>query len=158
MAKVDAIFNVRSFDKEKNPHIQSLFSDKLWGLSPRYKWVWEPLDIGSRVLFHGDKGLKIAGIIENKFKNDKPVKYWTDNPTGYPYQFKIKLLNTDVDDINPIYNSKLVKQYNIMSAKSGFFRTSAVIFPDEELKLRTKYKKKKFDRIWNDFTKENKLE
>lgn len=157
MAKVDAIINVYSFDVEKNPHFESIIKENLWGVPPHYKGNWEKLEPSSRVLVYGDKGIRVAGIIEQKFEKHEPIKYWVNNPTGYPYQFTMKLLNEESEVIQPIDKEKLVKTYKINAAKRDFFQVGMLIFPDEKINIKTKYKRNTFDKIWSEFTTTNNI-
>lgn len=156
MSKVDAIINIRSIDEEKNPHVLSVYKEGLWGLSNKYRKGWERLEKGSRMLLYGSKGIWLAGIIEDKFENHKPVKYWDDNPTGFPLQFKLKILNS-IKEAIPIRPEELVNDYKIYAARQYFARTSMVIFPDEDLDIKSTYKKKTFDKLWQHFSKKNRI-
>ncbi len=149
-AKVDAIINIRSIDEEKNPHVSSVYKEGLWGLSHRYRKGWEKLELGSRVLLYGSKGIWMAGIVKEKFENHKPVVYWKDNASGFPFQFKLKLLNQP-QEVTPIKPENLVNNYKIYAARQYFANTSMIIFPNEKLDIKSTYKQDTFEKLWSDF-------
>jgi hypothetical protein len=89
-----AIVNILSFSHE---HIESLFSEGLWGFpddkAGMNKRNWERLQLGSEILLYGEyRGVKgvwmLCSLLEKK-ESREPVKYWKQNPTGYPWQIKL---------------------------------------------------------------------
>jgi len=64
---IAAIVNVVSF--RHNPHVRSIFSKGVWGFTERNRNRWDLLENGVRVLFYGDKGIRLAGYIKNKYES-----------------------------------------------------------------------------------------
>jgi len=90
-----AIVNVLSFN---HVHAESIFSEGLWGFpddkvgSNKRKWM--RLEIGDNILLYGEyrgvKGVWILCTLLNKREYRESVKYWRQNPTGYPWQIRLK--------------------------------------------------------------------
>lgn len=158
MSEVGVIINLVSFNKRKNPHISSIFETGLRGFSDttKHRNSWNHLGKGTRVLIYGDKGIRMAGVIEKKYYSDEPVSHWVKNPTGYPLHINLNLLNTTVDNIQPITREELVARYNIPVAKLGFKGWALTVFGGPSMKGIT-YPIQKFNRIWDDFVKRNNL-
>jgi len=145
---IAAIVNVVSF--RRNPHVRSIFSKGVWGFTERNRKRWDLLESGVRVLFYGDKGIRLAGYIKNKYESREPVTEWIKNPTGYPLHITLDLVDRDVDKVNPIERSELASKYGVGLAKMGFRGFSLVIFGS-----RGTYPLNVFDEIWNEFLKRN---
>ena len=156
MTEVASIIMVLSFDTAKQPHVTSIFEEGLWGFSDstlhRNKWL--NLKPGSRVLIYGDNGIRMAGYVVEKKRSEEPVKYWINNPTGYPLQVKIRPLNKSIESIHAITRSELVSSYGVPIFKVPQF--ALLIFGDNMRKGVT-YGIEKFNRIWTDFLNRNKL-
>jgi hypothetical protein len=144
---VGAIVNVASF---RNPHVRTILEKGLWGFKERDRGRWNLLERGTRVLLYGDKGIRMAGYVENKYESHEPVIEWIKDPTGYPLRITLSLVNEDVDDVNPIERDELVSDYNIGQANIGFRGINLVIFgPGGEYPLSV------FDKIWDAFLRRN---
>lgn len=144
--------------KEKNPGIASIFNKRLWGFSKRYRRRWNHLDKDVRVLFYGDKGIRIAAKIEKKYESSEPVEEWTSNPTGYSYHIILNLINEKIENISPITKDELVNVYNIPLAKLGFRGFGLTVFgvkPKETPGIT--YPIESFNEIWNKFLETNGL-
>jgi predicted RNA-binding protein len=94
-------------------------SDKLWGVREgRLKGYWDSLKRGDILLFYATSpigGLIGLGLVESKFKQDKPL--WPDevreNRVLYPYRFGFEVVyylpqgwkerNINIADLNPPY-------------------------------------------------------
>ena len=166
MVKVGAIINLVSFDRNKNPHAVSIFEEGIWGFSKRYRKRWNLLDEGTRVLVYGDKGIRMACYVLDKYESSEPVKYWTISGKkgsgkygvyGYPFQVKLRLLNKTIENIKPIDREELLDKYEVGLAKQGFRGVGLTIFGDKEQKGIT-YSIEKFNKIWNRFVTTNNLE
>jgi predicted type IV restriction endonuclease len=158
VSEIGAIVNVRSFRLVKNPGIASIFNRRLWGFSKRYYKRWNLLHKGVRVLFYGDKGIRMAARIEERSESSEPVEEWTSNPTGYPYHIILNLVNKEIGEINPITKDELVDVYDIPLAKLGFRGAALTIFgikPKETPSIT--YSIDKFNSMWNEFLKKNNL-
>jgi hypothetical protein len=89
-AVFEGIVNVVSF--RHNPHVRSIFSKGVLGFTERNRKRWDLLENGVRVLFYGDKGVRLAGYIKNKYESREPVTEWIKNPTGYPLHITLDLV------------------------------------------------------------------
>jgi predicted RNA-binding protein len=96
-------------------------SDKLWGVREgRLKAYWEKLEKGDILLFYATSpigGLIGLGLVESKFKQDKPL--WPDeireNRVIYPYRFGFNIIyylvqewkerNINIADLKLAYRS-----------------------------------------------------
>ena len=163
---VAALVNVLSFS---HPHVRSLFSEGLWGFPDDKLGVnrrkWELLEIGSSVLLYGEykgvKGVWLLSEVVEKFENRNPVDYWSINPTGYPWQvrlkslfpitkFDAKLLNS----VKPVKREELAALgVNALKAKAD--RWSLFIFSDRKGRLIT-YSYDLFQRIVDELEIRNK--
>lgn len=157
VSDIGAIVNVKSFRLDKNPSIASIFNKKLWGFSYRYRKRWNFLGKGVRILFYGDKGIKMASRIKERYESSEPVKEWR-NSTGYPYHIVLNLINEEIRKINPITKNELVEVYDIPLAKQGFYGMALTVFgikPKETPGIT--YPIEKFNEIWNKFLERNDL-
>ncbi len=154
LTELGAIINVASF--RRNPHLKTLFQRGLWGFSERYRKRWKLLSKGTRVLFYGDKGIRIAGMVESTVENREPVDEWVKDPMGYPYQAIFSLLNKNVESVKPIWRVELVEKFGIPLAKQGFRGTGLVLFGDVNKEGIT-YPIEKFNEIWSEFLRRNDL-
>jgi len=158
ISDIGAIVNLRSFRLDKNPNVASLFNKGLWGFSKRYRRRWGFLGKGARVLFYGDKGIRIAARIEKKHESSELVEEWASDPTGYPYHIILNLINKKVGKINPIARKELVDVYNIPLAKQGFRGMGLTIFGVRPKKTPgITYPIEKFNEIWTEFLNRNNL-
>jgi hypothetical protein len=145
---VGAIVNVVSF--HNNPHVKTIFEKGLWGFKERARKRWNLLEKGTRVLFYGDGGIRLAGYVEDKYESREPVMEWVKNPVGYPLRVTFSLINRDVDNVNPIRRNELLSKYGIGLAKKGFRGFGLVIFGSGGT-----YPLKVFDDIWSEFLRRN---
>ena len=158
VSTIGAIVNVGSFRLDKNPNIASIFNKRLWGFSKRYHRRWKYLDKGVRVLFYGDKGIRMAAKIEEKYESSEPVEEWASNPTEYPYQITLNLINEKIENVRPITKDELVNVYNVPLAKLGFWGIGLIVFgvkPEETRGIT--YPIETFNEIWNKFLEINGL-
>lgn len=154
---IGAIVNVRSFDSDKNPNIASIFNKELWGFSTRYCKRWNFLRKGVRVLFYGDKGIRIAATVREKHESREPVREWA-NSTGYPYHIIMNFINKQTENTRRITKDELVDVYDIPLAKRGFRGMALTIFgmnPKEKDGIT--YPIEKFNEIWSKFLERNDL-
>jgi hypothetical protein len=112
-----AIINVVSF---KHPHVESLFKEGLWGFpkGELNQKRWKALEPGMPILFYGDldgiRGIFLKTILENKIESYKPIKYWIQNPTGYPFQIHVKIeSDIDLKRVQPVKKEELAFSYGI---------------------------------------------
>jgi len=145
-----------SFDRAKQPHVASIFEESLWGFSDStpHRNQWRNLELGSRVLIYGDKGIRMAGYVVERKRSEEPVKYWINNATGYPLQLKVRLLNKSIVNIHAITRSELISSYDVPMFKVARF--SLLVFGDTS-RLGVTYGIEKFNRIWTDFLNRNQL-
>jgi len=156
MTEVASIILVFLFDRAKQPHVASLFEEGLWGFSDStlHRNKWQNLEPGSRVLIYGDKGIRMAGYVVDRKRSEEPVKYWVNNPTGYPLHVKVRLLNRSIENIHVITRSELISSYNLPIFKAARF--ALLVFGDTSRKGVT-YSIEKFNRLWTDFINKNQL-
>ena len=116
-----AIINFLSFS---HPHVKSL-EVGLWGFPPDKQGInmrrWKALQPGIPVLVYGEyqgkKGIWLKGTLTEKMENQKPVSYWVQNPTGYPYQIKLELAKTSPESSNPVTKEELASTFNLGVAR-----------------------------------------
>ena len=88
------LINVVSFS---HPHVESLVSEGLWGFPSDKLGVnerrWRMVEVGTPALiygeFKGERGVWLLGEVSERFESRKPVRYWVQNPTGYPLQLRL---------------------------------------------------------------------
>lgn len=158
VSDIGAIVNVRSFSLDKNPGIASIFNKRLWGFSKIYRRRWNFLDKGVRVLFYGDKGIRMAAKIEKKYESSEPVEEWISNPTGYPYHIIVNLVNKEIGKIKPTTKDELIDLYDVPLAKQGFRGMALTLFGTNPKEKRgITYPIENFNEIWNKFLDRNSL-
>lgn len=163
---VAALVNVLNFS---HPHVQSLFREGLWGFPDDKLGVnrrkWELLEIGSNVLLYGEhqgiKGVWLLSEVVEKFENRNPVVYWSMNPTGYPWQVRLKSLfpitKFDAESLNslkPVRREELAA-LGVNALKAKVDRWSLFIFSDRRERLAT-YNYDLFQRIVDELEIRNK--
>jgi len=143
MTKKVAIVNILRFN---HPHVESLFSEGLWGFpddragSNRKKWM--ELERGDEILLYaeykGVKGIWLLCTILEKRESREPVKYWILNPTGYPWQIRIKpVLPIDkfqkekLDTIEPVLKDELAA-LGIKIFRQVFDRWSILLIKEDK--------------------------
>ncbi|MCD6514086.1 MAG: hypothetical protein J7L07_04105, partial [Candidatus Odinarchaeota archaeon] len=154
-SEVSAIINILSFS---HPHIISIKKEELWGFPPTRVTInrWNALEVGSTVFLYGEhngiKGLWVLAEVVKKFESREPVKYWVQNPTGYPYQIKIRLLEPksldDLDKITPVKRDELISLFGVKILKTERF--SIITFGPPK-KPGITYSSQKFQEILNHF-------
>lgn len=156
--KLGVVINVVSFDPRKHPHVASILEDSLWGFSDitRHRNSWGLLDQNTRVLIYGDKAIRMAAYVQMKCESHEPIRFWVRNPVGYPLHLHLELLNRDVENIQPISNQELNIKHGIPLAKKGFRGMALILFGNTSQKS-VIYPIRKFETIWDDFTKRNNL-
>jgi hypothetical protein len=110
------------------------------------------LEKGTRLLFYGDRGIRLAGYVESRYESREPVREWVKDPVGYPLRITFNLMNRDAEGVKPIERTELVEKYGIGLAKKGFWGFGLVIFGSGGT-----YPLNKFDEIWNEFLSRNRL-
>jgi hypothetical protein len=101
-----------------HPHIKSLLKEGLWGFpdGKNNRAKWKLIEIGSPVLFYGDykgkPGVWLRGVVIDKFENKEPVKYWIQNPTGYPLQIRVEVW-PKLKNAEPITKEELVTIFDL---------------------------------------------
>ncbi len=164
---ISALINVLSFS---HPHVQSIFNEGLWGFPEdklginRRKWMM--LNIGSEVLLYGEhkgiRGIWFLCQIIDKFESRSPVKYWVKNPTGYPWQIKLKVVSPHermsldlLDKIKPLRREELVPIFGLKLFKAKTDRWSLILFSDEKKPL-VPYTYQVFERMKDELNVRNK--
>lgn len=164
---VGALINVLSF---LHPHVQSIFKEGLWGFPKdklgTNKRKWMLLEVDSEVLLYGEyKGIKgvwfLCKIID-KFESHHPVNYWVKNPTGYPWQLRLKAISPYekfspeiLDKIEPLRREELVPIFGIRIFRAKTDRWSLIVFGDEK-KQYISYDYKIFERMKDELNIRNK--
>jgi hypothetical protein len=131
-----AIVNVLSFS---HPHARSL-EEGLWGFPDNKQGInarrWKTLQPGMPILLYGEyrgkRGIWLRGTVLDKSHSDKPVSYWNQNPTGYPYQVKLKLDRSSPESSSPITKEELASTFALGVAKQKIDRWSLVVFGEEQ--------------------------
>jgi len=163
---VAALANVLSFS---HLHVRSLISEGLWGFPDDKLGVnrrkWELLEVGSSVLLYGEyrgiKGVWLLSEIVEKFENRNPVAYWSMNPTGYPWQVRLKPLfpitkfdGKLLNSVKPVKKEELAA-LGVNALKAKVDRWSLFIFSDKKERLAT-YSYELFQRIVDELEIRNK--
>jgi hypothetical protein len=123
MAEKGVLIRVLRFD---HPHIESLFQEGLWGFpdNKKNRNKWETIERGDLALLYGEYkgryGIWQRGEIIDKFENKKPVKYWTQDPTGFPLQVKINLHPPSLSVAEPIDKHDLISIYQLTILKMRY--------------------------------------
>lgn len=131
-----AMVNVLSFS---HPHAKSLEAG-LWGFPTDKQGLnkrrWKALQPGIPVLLYGEyqgkKGVWLKGILTEKMESQKPVSYWIQNPTGYPYQIKLELTKATPESSNAITKEELASTFNLGVARQKIDRWSLIVFGEEQ--------------------------
>jgi len=126
-----AIVNILDFS---HPHAASLFEEGLWGFPDnsvnRKRWLL--LNEGCLIFFYGNynnnKGIYLKGVLKKKFESHEPVRYWVNNPIGYPLQIKVEL-HGEIGEANPILKGELAN-LGVKVCKAPYDRWSLIIFGD----------------------------
>jgi len=155
LTETAAIVNVISFDSKKQPHIASLYERHLWGFTDTidHRERWERLEKDARVLVYGDMGIRMACYLESKERSTRSIESWTRDPTGYPLHVYLRPINKSVDGIQPLTRDQIVTRYGVPIFKVARF--SILLFGDKA--KGATYPLEKFDRLWTDFVKANRL-
>lgn len=101
---VGCIINLLS---SSHPHFKSLLEEGLWGFPDNdvNRKRWEALRRGVKALLYFEhnrwKGVWGVAEVTDVFRSREPVRYWVENPTGYPLQVKLKLLQPVVHAPTP---------------------------------------------------------
>jgi hypothetical protein len=107
---IGALVNVLNFS---HPHVKSLFSEGLWGFPDNTvnRKRWNLLETGCTIFFYGNynnnKGVYLKGNLKEKFESHEPVKYWVQNPIGYPLQIRVDILGK-LEEVTPVLKGELV--------------------------------------------------
>ncbi|MEM2294176.1 MAG: hypothetical protein QXX41_12965 [Nitrososphaerota archaeon] len=140
---ITALVNVLNFH---HPHVQSIFNEGLWGFPEDKlginKRKWALLEVGGEVLLYGEykgvKGIWFLCKIIDKFESRSPVNYWIKNPTGYPWQVKLRAVSPYekldlelLDKIKPLRREELVPLFGVRIFKAKTDRWSLILFGDE---------------------------
>jgi hypothetical protein len=160
------LINILSFN---HPHAASLFSEGLWGFPDRSvnRPRWVHIEIGDPVLIFGElegkRGVWFSGEIIEKFEEHKPVKYWIQNPTGYPLQIRIrfkfpseKLSSDTLSKVRIIGREELASVFGIKIFRAKTDRWSLLVFKDVKEKGIT-YEYEQFKALLDEFHTRNKV-
>lgn len=148
-----------------------MFSEGLWGFPEgargikRSKWVH--IDVGDPVLifgeFGGKRGVWFLGEIIERFEERGPVKYWIQNPTGYPLQIRIRFKSPSeklsleiLDSVRYIGREELSSIFGINIFKAWSDRWSLIIFRDVKERGIT-YQFESFKTLRDEFLARNKV-
>jgi hypothetical protein len=130
-----AIVNVVSF---KHLHVESLFKEGLWGFpkGELNQKRWKALEPGMPILFYGDldgiRGIFLKTTLENKIESYEPIKYWIQNPTGYPFQIRVKIeSDINLKRVQPVKKEELASSYGIPIFKQKTDRWSLIVFGEK---------------------------
>jgi len=173
MPLTGALVNVRYSTHE---HFRSIIKEGLWGFPLDSRGVnkarWERLREGSPVLLYfkhkGIEGIYALCEIIGKEENHKPVDYWTNNPTGYPFHIKLKFIIPKdhkpspsnpfrlewFDQVRPIRKEELASYFKVTALKATLDRWSLFVFGDEEGRGIT-YRYATLEAIINEFKARN---
>lgn len=152
--RIGVLINVLDFS---HPHVKSIWSEGLWGFPDNVvnKKRWTLIKPGSKVLLYGSydgrKGIYIKGLIKNTLRLTDPVKYWIENPTGYPLGIYLDLEvknPSQLSNIKPVYREELAYNFGIRIFKAKTDRWSLIIFGD--LPGAT-YEYKVFEKLYQEF-------
>jgi len=165
MSEIGLIINTLS---TSHPHFLSLIKEALWGFPDnkinRNKFNCIKENSYALLYFEHNniKGIWAECELESKFINTYPVKYWVQNPRGYPLQVKLKFIiperitsSKDFDNIKPIKRDELSSLFNIPIFKAPSDRWSFYLF-GEERKQGITYPYNKFKQIVDEFEARNK--
>ncbi len=162
------IVNVLSFS---HPHVASLFMEGLWGFPDDRLGVnkkrWDRLEVGAPILIYGEyrgvRGIWLYGEVADKFVSRAPVSYWVKDPTGYPYQIRIrfkfpssKIDRKVLDDVIPIEKDELASVYGIRMFRARADRWSLIIFGDTKQRGVT-YSYNLFKNVLDEFITRNRV-
>ena len=67
-----------------------------------------------------------------KFKSEKPAAYWLQNPTGYPYEVRLKLEASSPERSHAITKEELASVFGLGVARQKIDRWSLVVFGEEQ--------------------------
>lgn len=162
-----ALVNVLSFSHH---HALSLFSEGLWGFPDDKlginKKKWMLLEVGSEVLLYGeykgDKGVWLLCRVIEKFESRSPVSYWIKNPTGYPWQIRLKVTSPyekfsldTLDKIRILRREELVPLFGVRIFRAKTDKWSLILFGDER-KQYISYDYKIFEKMKDELNVRNK--
>ena len=166
MVTLGALVNVLSFS---HPHVRSLLSEGLWGFPDdklgTNRRKWDLLEVGNEVLVYGEyegvRGVWFLCEITDKFENRNPVKYWIKNPTGYPWQIRLKPIlpyeKFDLDameKIKPVRRDELAPVFGVRIFRAKYDRWSLLLFSDKKESL-VSYNYSTFSRIKDELNVRN---
>jgi len=155
------LINILSFT---HPHTESLFKEGLWGFPEDKlginKKKWDKLEVGNEVLVYGEfrgvKGVWMLCLIEDKKENREPVRYWVQNPTGYPWQVKLRPIfpidefsRDKLETVEPVVKDEL-QLLGIKMFRQKADRWSLLLFGEGET-----YERSYFDKILSEFRSRN---
>jgi len=144
---VGALINVLSFS---HPHIRSIFDEGLWGFPEDKLGInrkkWSLLDVNSEVLLYGEyknvRGVWYLCQVTDKFESRAPVKYWVKNPTGYPWQIRLKPISPYneisldlLEKIKPLRREELAPIFGVRLFRAKVDRWSLILFGEERKPL-----------------------
>jgi hypothetical protein len=130
------MINVLSFS---HPHVKSL-EEGLWGFPEDKHRInerrWRALQPGIPVLVYGEyhrrRGIWLRGTLAEKMENREPVPYWIQNPNGYPYQIKLKFVETSPESCHPVTKEELDSTFGLGVARQKIDRWSLLVFGEEQ--------------------------
>ena len=168
-----AIINLRS---TSHPHFSSVLQEGLWGFPYNsinlHRWTLLKPDTPLLLYFEhqGKRGVWLLARLISKNKSKNPVKYWVENPTGFPLHIKFRLeapieylpkplnpFNLEwLNSINPILREELAHNFSVKIFRAPQDRWSIYLFGDKGEKGVT-YDIKLYENIINEFHLRNKI-
>jgi len=175
-SRVGAIINARS---SSHPHFRSLLEEGLWGFPLDKKGVnrsrWERLEAGAPVLLYfehrGVRGVWAVCEVVGRQESKLPVKYWVENPAGYPLYVKVRFLLPRehapspgnpfrlewLEGVKPITREELASAFGLTFLKAPQDRWSLFVFGETREKGVT-YQLAKLKALLDEFEARNRLQ
>ena len=166
------IVNLRS---SSHPHFKSVLEEGLWGFPDnRINRVrWSLLKPGVDLLLYFEhmniRGVWIIAEVLDVRESRDPVRYWVENPVGYPLQITLKIKYPRehkpsptkpfkiewLDSVKPIARDELAYTFGVRAFRAFRDRWSLYIFGDVRERGVT-YNISVFEKILNEYILRNK--
>ena len=158
-----------------HPHFKSVLIEGLWGFPDNAvnRSRWSALEPGADLLLYfehnGVKGVWMLAKLLSVEENRKPITYWIEDPTGYPFQVRFKVIHPRehlptpenpfkvewLNDVKPIQRDELAHTFGISALRSRQDRWSLYVFGDTTQKGIT-YDISLLNSIFNEYVLRNK--